>query len=88
MSWKKMEIVRPPTGGEGGTAWCGAAGAPADKNINTIRQRSVRDPFVYLFINEGDETGESIFGLCFPMAPIAAERMSLEPERGRGHPIG
>ena len=44
----------------------------------------VRDPSVYLFINEGDETGNLILGLCFPIGPIATERMHLEPERSSG----
>lgn len=45
-------------------------------------QRSVRGPFVYLFVNEGDETRQFIFGLCFPIVPIAAEKMPLWPESG------
>ena len=40
-----------PVGGEGGTARCGAAGC------SSTARRSVRDPFIYLFVNEGDETG-------------------------------
>ena len=51
-------------------------------------QRSVRDLFVYLFINEDDETGDLILSLCFPIVPIATERLPLEPEGSRGHPIG
>ena len=85
-SQKLDELVKngncsSPHRGEGGTARRGTAGALANKNSDTIRQRNVRDPSVYLFVNEGDETGNLIFGLCFPMAPIATERMPLEPER-------
>lgn len=46
-----------------------------------MTQRSVRGPSVYLFVNEDDETGDLIFGLCFPIVPIATERMLLEPEK-------
>ena len=46
-----------------------------------LRQR-LRDPSAYLFVNEGNKTGNLIFGLCFPMAPIAAERSHLETEAG------
>ena len=38
----------------------GAAGYPACKNSNVAQQatqRSVRGPSVYLFVNEGNETG-------------------------------
>lgn len=73
-----MEIARTPVGEEGGTARCGAAGC------SRTTQRNVRDPSVYLFVNEGNETGNLIFGLCFPIAPIATERMPLESERSRG----
>lgn len=53
-----------------------------------MTQRSMRGPSVYLFINEDDETEDLIFGLCFPIVPIATERMPLEPKKSRGHPIG
>ena len=42
----------------------------------------MRDPFVYLFVNEGNETGNLIFGLCFPMAPIAVDGPLLELGEG------
>lgn len=47
-------------------------------NENGTAQRNVRGPSVYLFVNEVDETGNLILGLCFPMAPPAAERPHLE----------
>ena len=40
-----------PRRGEGGTARRGVA------NCSRTAQRSVRDPSVYLFVNEGDGTG-------------------------------
>lgn len=56
---------------------------PADENGTA--QRNVRDPSVYLFVNEENETGNLILGLCFPMAPPAAERPHLETgESGDG----
>lgn len=68
-------------GEEGGTAqrdvmW---QAVPASKNM---AQRNVRDPSVYLFVNEENETGNLILGLCFPIVPIATERMPLEPRSG------
>ena len=45
-------------------------------------QRNVRDPFIYLFINEGNETGNLIFGLCFPMAPLDVDGPHLEMGAG------
>ena len=42
----------------------------------------MRDPFVYLFINEGNETGNLIFGLCFPMASLAVDGQHLEMGEG------
>ena len=59
----------------------GAAGYPADKNSNKAQQatqHSVRDPSVYLFVNEGDGTGNLIFGLCFPMASLDVDGPHLE----------
>lgn len=44
-------------------------------------QRNVRDPSVYLFVNEGNETGNLIFGLCFTMASLDVEKSPLEPEK-------
>ena len=45
----------------------------------------MRDPFVYLFVNEGDETGQFIFILCFPMASPAVDGAHLETrESGDG----
>ena len=38
----------------------------------------MRDPSVYLFVNEGDETGNLIFGLCFPMASLDVDGPHLE----------
>ena len=38
----------------------------------------MRDPSVYLFVNEGDETGNLIFGLCFPMASLDVDGPRLE----------
>ena len=38
----------------------------------------MRDPFVYLFINEENETGNLIFGLCFPMASLDVDEPHLE----------
>lgn len=43
-----------------------------------MTQRNVRDPSVYLFVNEGNETGNLISGLCFPMAPLDADGPLLE----------
>ena len=60
---------------------CGAAGYPACKNGNVTQQstqRNVRDPSVYLFVNEGDETGNLVFGLCFPMASLDVDGPHLE----------
>lgn len=47
-------------------------------------QHNVRDPFVYLFVNEGNKTGNLIFGLCFPMASLDVERAHLEMEESGG----
>ena len=72
-----------PVGGEGGTARRGATNCSRwQEQQHSIAQHSVRDPSAYLFSDEGDETGNLIFGLCFPMAPIAAERSHLETEAG------
>ena len=83
-----MEIARPPQGEK--VAQHGAARpiAPTGKNGNIAQQarQHLRDPSAYLFVNEGNETGQFIFILCFPMAPIATERAPLEPERSRGPP--
>ena len=38
----------------------------------------MRDPSVYLFVNEGDETGNLVFGLCFPMASLDEDGPHLE----------
>ena len=45
-------------------------------------QHNMRDPFVYLFVNEGNETGNLIFGLCFPMASLAVDGQHLEMGEG------
>ena len=73
-----------PVGEEGGTAWRGVARRAVPAGKNGTAQRNVRGPFVYLFVNEGNETGNLILGLCFPMASPATERMPLGPERSRG----
>ena len=39
-------------------------------------------PLECLLVNEGDETGKHIFGLCFPMGPTATGRPPREPEVG------
>ena len=57
MNWKKMEIARTPVGGEGGTARRSVARRTVPVGKNGTAQRNVRDPFVRLSINEGDETG-------------------------------
>ena len=57
------------------------------KYLTMQSQRSVRGLYVRLFINEDDEIGDLILGLCFPIVPIAAERPRLktgENENGRG----
>ena len=54
---------------------------PAGKNGNIAwqaTQRNVRDPSVYLFVNEGDGTGNLILGLCFPMASLDVDGPHLE----------
>ena len=58
--------------------------APADKHDNIAQQarQRLRDPFVYLFVNEGNETGNLIFGLCFPMASLDVEEPLLELGEG------
>ena len=48
-----------------------------------LRQR-LRDPSAYLFVNEGNETGNLIFGLCFPMASLDVEEPHLETGDGGG----
>lgn len=76
-----MEIARTPVGGEGDTERCNAA------SCSRTAQHSVRDPSVYLFVNEGDETGNLIFGLCFPMASLDVDGTPLGPgesENGGG----
>lgn len=75
-NWKKMEIARTPQGEESGTARRSAANCSRQQH-NTA-QRNVRDPFVYLFVNEGNKTGNLILGLCFPIVPIAADGPHLE----------
>lgn len=62
-------------------AWHGIAWRTVPAGKNGTAQRSVRDPFVYLFINEGNETGNLIFDLCFPMAPLDVEKSPLGPEK-------
>ena len=53
-----MEIARTPVGEEGGKARRSTAGCPRwQEQQHSIAQHSVRDPFVYLFVNEGDGTG-------------------------------
>lgn len=72
-----MEIARTPQGkkvAQHGVAW---QVVPADENGTA--QRNVRDPSVYLFVNEENETGNLILGLCFPMAPPAANGPPLGP---------
>ena len=54
MNWKKMEIARTPVGekvARHGVVWRSVA------SCSRTAQRNVRDPFDYLFVNEGDETG-------------------------------
>lgn len=53
--------------------------------INHRKQKLRPHPFFhrafeYLFVNEGDETGKYIFGLCFSMGSAATGR----PPRERG----
>ena len=38
----------------------------------------MRDPSVYLFVNEGNGTGNLVFGLCFPMASLDVDGPHLE----------
>ena len=94
MKWKKMEIIAQQRK-ENDTARHGKLGHDkmAEPRTNTVAiskclamqsQRSVRDPSVYLFVNEENETGNLILGLCFPIVPIATERMPLEPEKSCG----
>ena len=52
-----------------------------------MTQRNVRDPSVYLFVNEGNETGNLIFGLCFPIASLDVDEPHLETE-GSGNDEG
>lgn len=73
-----------PVGGEGSTAWRGVAWQAVLAGKNGTTQRSVRDPFVYLFVNEGNETGNLIFGLCFPMAPLDVDEPHLEMRESGG----
>ena len=50
-------------------------------------RHSVARPFRYLFVNEGNETGNLIFGLCFPMASLDMDGPHLETgesENGEG----
>lgn len=74
-----------PVGGEGGAARRSVASYPhqQEQQHNTA-QRNVRGLSVRLFVNEDDETGQFILGLCFPMAPPATERAPLEPKKSRG----
>lgn len=51
---------------------------------HNMTQHNVRDPSVYLFVNEGDETGDLIFGLCFPMAPLDVDGPHLEMRESGG----
>ena len=70
-----------PVGKEGGTARRDATDCPR------TAQRNVRDPSAYLFVNEGNETGNLIFGLCFPMASLDMDGPHLETgesENGEG----
>ena len=57
-----------------GTAGC----SRWQERQRSMAQRNVRDPSVYLFINEGNETGNLIFGLCFPMASLDVDEPHLE----------
>ena len=64
-----------------GVARRSAVGRPVGKNNNITwqsTQRNVRDPSVYLFVNEGNETGNLVFGLCFPMASLDVDGPHLE----------
>ena len=83
-----MEIARTPVGEEDSTAWRDAAGCSRwQEQQHNMTQRNVRDPSVYLFISEDDETGDLILGLCFPIVPIAADGPHLET-RGSGDGSG
>ena len=57
---------------------------PADKNDNGAQQvaPTLARPFCYLFVNEGNETGNLIFILCFPMAPLDVDGPHLETGDG------
>ena len=70
---------------EDGTARRSAAGCPADKHDNIAQQarQRLRDPFVYLFVNEGNETGNLILGLCFPMGPADTGQPPREQGGGK-----
>lgn len=57
VGWKKMEIARTPVG-EKVARHDAVRKAPAGKNSNVVQPAvPTRDPSVYLFVNEGDETG-------------------------------
>ena len=94
MKWKKMEIITQQREKKmmlrGATSWPQATKAARPhcnirKYLTIQSQHKLRDPFVYLSINEGNETGNLILGLCFPMVPIAADRAHLETgENGDG----
>ena len=43
-----------------------------------------RDPLECLLVDEGDETGRYIFGLCFPMGPADTGRPPREQGGGGG----
>ena len=42
-----------------------------------------RDLLECLLVDEGNETGKYIFGLCFPIGPADTGRPPREPEVGR-----
>ena len=43
-----------------------------------------RDLLECLFVDEGNETGKYIFGLCFPMGLTDTGRPHREPDGGEG----
>ena len=65
-----MEIARAPYGEKVARRGVTRQADPA--------RHSVARPFRYLFVNEGDETGNLIFGLCFPMASLDVDGPHLE----------
>ena len=51
---------------------------------NCGRTAFFRDLLECLLVDEGNETGKYIFGLCFPMGPAGTGRPHREPGGGGG----